>query len=86
MSAVSLSDKEHVLTEKFLHIPKEVEMANMQVDYDPEEMSIDNYLALLEKNIIKEKMADFGGNVTKTSEVLGIKRQTLQHKIKKYQI
>lgn len=86
MSAVSLSDKEHVLTEKFLQMPQEVAMANIQADYDSEEMSIDHYLEFLEINIIKEKMANFGGNISKTAEVLGIKRQTLQHKIKKYHI
>ncbi|QHI72302.1 sigma-54 interaction domain-containing protein [Aminipila terrae] len=86
MSAVSLSDREHVLTEKYLQMPKEVEIANVEADYDPELMSIDQYLEFLEINIIKEKMADFGGNISKTAEVLGIKRQTLQHKIKKYQI
>lgn len=86
MSAVSLLDKEHVLTEKYLQMPQEVAMAEVHADYDPEQMSIDNYLAFLEINIIKEKMADFGGNISKTAEVLGIKRQTLQHKIKKYQI
>ncbi|QAT43993.1 sigma-54 interaction domain-containing protein [Aminipila luticellarii] len=86
MSAVSLSDREHVLTEKYLQMPKEAAIANVGADYDPEEMSIDQYLESLEINIIKEKMADFGGNISKTAEVLGLKRQTLQHKIKKYQI
>ncbi len=86
MSAVSLSDKEHVLTEKLLQMPQEAAIDNVQGDYDPEEMSIDKYLEALEINIIKEKMADFGGNISKTAEVLGIKRQTLQHKIKKYQL
>ncbi|QIB67896.1 PAS domain-containing protein [Aminipila butyrica] len=86
MSAVSLSDKEHVLTEKYLQLPQEVAMADVESAYDPEAMSIDQYLAALEINIIKEKMVDFSGNISKTAEVLGIKRQTLQHKIKKYQI
>lgn len=86
MGAVSLSDKEHVLTEKFLQMPQDVEAAIVQIDYDSEKISLDKYLAGLEKNIIKENLADFRGNISKTAEVLGIKRQTLQHKIKKYKI
>ncbi|MHC1723445.1 MAG: sigma-54 interaction domain-containing protein [Aminipila sp.] len=86
MSAVSLSDKEHVLTEKYLQMPMEAEIANVEGNYDCELMSIDQYLEFLEINIIKEKLADFGGNISKTAEVLGIKRQTLQHKIKKYHV
>lgn len=86
MAAVSLSDKEHVLTEKFLQMSQGVETSNVQGDYDSEKISLDKYLECLELNIIKEKLVDFCGNVSKTAEVLGMKRQTLQHKIKKYKI
>ena len=86
MSAVSLSDKEHIITDKLLKVPKKKVQADVAVGYDSSSMSIDKYLALLETNIIKEKLADSGGNVSKTAEILGIKRQTLQHKIKKYEI
>lgn len=86
MSAVTLTDKEHVLTEKLLQMPQNIGMPNVQVGYDSDKMSMDEYLSLLEINIIKEKMADFGGNISKTAAVLGIKRQTLQHKIKKYKL
>ncbi|MFV0517100.1 MAG: sigma-54 interaction domain-containing protein [Aminipila sp.] len=86
MSGVSLSGKEHVLTEKVLQLPEESGNTNVQSEYNPEEMSIDKYFALLEINIIKETMAKFGGNISKTADLLGIKRQTLQHKIKKYEI
>lgn len=86
MSAVSLSDKEHILTDKLLKVPAAHLKADVNTGYDAEEMSIDKYLALLETNIIKEKLADAGGNISKTAEILGIKRQTLQHKIKKYGI
>lgn len=86
MSAVSLSDKEHIITDKLLKVPKKTAKADVEVGYDSSSMSIDKYLALMEMNIIKEKLADNGGNVSKTAEILGIKRQTLQHKIKKYEI
>lgn len=86
MAAVSLSGKEHIITDKLLKVPKKVTTADVGAGYDSNTMSIDKYLALLETNIIKEKLADSGGNVSKTAEILGIKRQTLQHKIKKYEI
>ncbi|KAF5030221.1 Arginine utilization regulatory protein RocR [bioreactor metagenome] len=47
---------------------------------------IDEYLARLEKNIIEDTLENNGNNITKAAEDLKIKRQTLQHKIKKYNI
>ena len=42
------------------------------------------YMESLEKEIIRGALLDQGGNISKTAEVLMIKRQTLQHKMKKY--
>lgn len=86
MSAVSLSDKEHVLSDKLLQLPSETGNVNIHSEYNPEDMSVDRYLARVEISIIKEAMAEFGGNISKIADKLGIKRQTLQHKIKKYEI
>ena len=47
---------------------------------------LDEYLANLEKEIIREVMITEGGNITRTAQVLKMKRQTLQHKLKKYEI
>ena len=47
---------------------------------------LDQYLANLEEEIIREVMISEGGNISKTAAVLHIKRQTLQHKLKKYDI
>ena len=41
-------------------------------------------LANLEEEIIREVMISEGGNISKTAETLRMKRQTLQHKLKKY--
>ena len=42
------------------------------------------HMASVEKEIIREALMDCGGNVTKTAALLQIKRQTLQHKLRKY--
>ena len=47
---------------------------------------LDVYMAEIEKAIIKNAMIEAGGNVSKGAENLQIKRQTLQHKLKKYEI
>ena len=44
------------------------------------------YLEGIEYQIIKEAMINAGGNISKAAEALQIKRQTLQHKLKKYRI
>ncbi|MGO1819635.1 MAG: sigma-54 interaction domain-containing protein, partial [Senegalia sp. (in: firmicutes)] len=40
----------------------------------------------IEKKIIKNKLWEHDYNISKTARILNIKRQTLQHKIKKYKI
>ncbi len=47
---------------------------------------IDEYLGNLERRIIEKTLMKYDNNVTKSAEALKIKRQTLQHKIKKYNI
>ena len=52
--------------------------------FDLEEKSLPDFLGDLERKIILNKLQDKAYNLTKTANVLGIKRQTLQHKLKKY--
>jgi arginine utilization regulatory protein len=40
----------------------------------------------IEKQIIADEMIKFNGNISKAADALKIKRQTLQHKLKKYGI
>ena len=47
---------------------------------------LDEYLANLEKEIIREVMIEESGNISRAAEALSVKRQTLQHKLKKYGI
>lgn len=87
MQAVSMADKEHVLTEKLLQMPSR-DMKKLGADAERWDgsTSLDRYLAELEKELIREAMIKEGGNITKAAASLKIKRQTLQHKLKKYGI
>lgn len=51
-----------------------------------ESMSLDSIMEEVEKSLIIEALQECGSNISKSSERLGIKRQTLQHKLKKYGI
>ena len=84
IQAVSMADNESVLTTKLLQMPMRAEalgddMANWQ-----RRGPLTEYMESLEKEIIRGTLLDQGGNISKTAEVLMIKRQTLQHKMKKY--
>ena len=45
---------------------------------------LDEYLAKIEREMIENALVSNGGNITKAADSLKIKRQTLQHKIRKY--
>ncbi|HYF82756.1 MAG TPA: sigma 54-interacting transcriptional regulator [Clostridia bacterium] len=51
-----------------------------------EKQSLDKVLEEVERSLILEALKESGNNVSRSSEKLGIKRQTLQHKLKKYGI
>lgn len=51
-----------------------------------EEQPLDKILEDIERSLILEAMQECGNNISRSSEKLGIKRQTLQHKLKKYGI
>ena len=84
--AVSMAETDHVLTEKLLYMPgNSRKTRDMASKYDVQE-PLDQYLDNIEKQVIKEALIDCGGNISKTAEALQIKRQTLQHKLKKYKL
>ena len=83
---VSMADKEHVLTEKLLSMPETGKKAiRTEVDYDAD-VPLGEYLDAIEERIIKEAMIESDGNISKAAKALQIKRQNLQHKLKKYHI
>lgn len=86
MAAISMSDD----NERILNI-NHLDSLIVQKDYDdsnPElgDEGIDEYLENLEKRIIEKTLTEKEYNITKAAQALKIKRQTLQHKIKKYNI
>ena len=85
ISAVSLAGKEHVLTGEHIKINNINAKGNEKNLMDDVKMEdgLDSLLENIEKNMIKEAMLTSSGNITKAAEKLKIKRQTLQHKLKK---
>jgi len=88
MSAVSLAGSEHALSNKLLRVPDNEGPSPLsqrgKPAYDPGESPLESYLENLEKYIITETMKSCKGNISKAAELLGLKRQTLQHKLKKF--
>lgn len=86
MSAISMvDDNDRILNRSHFTIfdsenifeSKETELGND---------GLDEYLYNLEKKIIEKTLRNNKYNITKAAEELKIKRQTLQHKIKKYNV
>lgn len=86
MAAISMSDD----NERILNI-NHFNLLDIASDYDKSnhelgDEGIDEYLENLEKRIIEKILIEKDYNITKAAQTLKIKRQTLQHKIKKYNI
>lgn len=85
MSAVSMADNEHVLHEKDLNIQCSYhETSPLISDFVREKSSLAEYLENIEKTVIQRHLLSNEGNISKTAKDLGMLRQNLQHKIKKY--
>lgn len=87
-SAMNMINKEHIIKPE--HFSSEINkrmFSSIQNTYSinmEDGRSLDEILEQLEKSLISGAMTEFGGNISKSAEKLGIKRQTLQHKLKKY--
>lgn len=82
MAGVSMIENEHVMTEEHLPIAKrEVELA-LGLER-MKETGMPAYLDSLENQLIEEALILCGGNISRAADLLKIKRQTLQHKLKK---
>ncbi len=86
MSAVSMcDDNEYILDKSLFSI--QYSMDHQIDNYQKiEDSGMDEYLNNLEKKIIVKALVSNNYNITRASNSLKIKRQTLQHKIKKYNI
>ncbi len=85
-SSVSLVSEDKVVTDKLIRLPMDVSELSLKSDYDSEQMSMSDYIDALEQKIIRDKLVQFSGNISKAAQDLQMKRQTLQHKIKKFDI
>jgi arginine utilization regulatory protein len=84
MSALSMFEPaEHVVGEDDLVINRRKSLPAQNV-FNLGEGGLDEYLAKIEREMIENALISSGGNITKAAESLKIKRQTLQHKIRKY--
>lgn len=85
-SSVSLVGDDEIITDKLIRLPMEISDLTLKSDYDSAQMSMSDYIDAIEQKIIKDKLIEFSGNISKAAEDLQMKRQTLQHKIKKFDI
>lgn len=85
MSAISMADDEHALLDKHLVINRRKKLPQQGL-YELKEGGLEEYLARIEKSMIENALVAHGGNISKAAESLGIKRQTLQNRIKKYKM
>lgn len=86
MGAISMAeDNEHVLMPEHLIINRRKAVAHQGI-YGIKDEGLDVYLERIEREMIEHALVAEGGNISKAAERLKIKRQTLQHKIKKYKM
>ncbi|MGE5630362.1 MAG: sigma-54 interaction domain-containing protein [Caulobacteraceae bacterium] len=89
-SAINMINKGHILRQE--HISQDVYELLFTPGIDKysmgmgEEGSLDKIMEQVEKSLILKALKETSNNISKSSEKLGIKRQTLQHKLKKYGI
>lgn len=81
---ISMVDDEHVLSGEMLGILQEPMVNDEEICIDWSKQSLENYLENIERRIIEQKMMEHKNNITQAAKELGMKRQTLQHKLRKY--
>ncbi|SCY56904.1 sigma-54 interaction domain-containing protein [Alkaliphilus peptidifermentans] len=88
--AMNIIQDEHILKEE--HFPHYIfEHTNKREPQvrgfiDTAEMGLNEMLETVEQQLIEGSLKRFNGNISKAASNLGIKRQTLQHKLKKYKL
>jgi arginine utilization regulatory protein len=86
--AMNMINNEHIIkSEHFSYEIYHKMFSNIQNTYSinmEENKTLDEILKKIEISLINEALSNYNGNISKSAEKLGIKRQTLQHKMKKY--
>lgn len=90
-SAMNMIDKDHILKpEHFSTKIKDLIIKNKEVENIKyvlnDKKTLDEILSSIEEELIINSLKNNSYNITKAAKNLGIKRQSLQHKIKKYEI
>ena len=84
MSALSMMDaEEHVLQDEDLIINRRKALPAQDV-FTLGAGGLEEYLDRIEREMIENALVSSGGNISRAADSLKVKRQTLQHKIKKY--
>lgn len=87
MSAVSLADEGHALEADDVELGSDYKgKVTSFRDFATNSNTLSDYLEGIEETIIRQHLIANDGNVSKTAKELGMLRQNLQHKIKKYAI
>ncbi|MDO9230321.1 MAG: helix-turn-helix domain-containing protein [Syntrophales bacterium] len=64
--------------------PPQIRMLSMEGERDGFDIPYGISLDEMERALIVKTLAETGGNRTKTAEILGINRRTLQNKLRQY--
>ncbi|MEA1975065.1 MAG: sigma 54-interacting transcriptional regulator [Bacillota bacterium] len=85
---ISITDNEKIMIED---LPKSIlnqvkELKKMKTENENEEFNMKKALDKYEKEYILEALEKLDWNITKSAKLLGLPRQTLQYKMKKYKI
>ena len=85
-SAMNFISDEHVIGKE--HLPSHVMERLLRLSKSPEVevTNLDAHVAAIEREIISKLLVQYRGNVTKAARHLGLSRQNLQYKLKKYGI
>lgn len=79
-AAIAMIDDEEIITDKEILI---IHNKNKMKLHQYEEEGLNKYISKVERNIIEDALRKNNNNISKTANYLKIKRQTLQHKLKK---
>ena len=79
--AVIMAREEAIVPADF---PPQIRMLSMEGERDGFDIPYGISLDEMERALIVKTLAETGGNRTKTSEILGINRRTLQNKLRQY--
>ena len=87
MAAVSMADDEHVLDADAIDLGSEYKGSEPGIGgFATSRNTLSEYLAGIEETVIRRSLVANEGNVSKTAKELGMLRQNLQHKMRKYGI